>query len=41
MNANESYEARLGLCRKLRDLENNIEEVKSIREEYRLSKGDD
>ena len=41
MNANESYEARLGLCRKLRDLENNIEEVKSIREEYRLAKGDD
>ena len=40
MNANESYEARLGLCRKLRDLENNIEEVKSIREEYKQSKGD-
>lgn len=40
MNANESYEARLGLCRKLRDLENNIEEVKGIREEYKQSKGD-
>ena len=40
MNANERYEARLGLCRKLRDLENNIEEVKSIREEYKQSKGD-
>ena len=41
MNARENYEARVKLCRELRGLEDSIEEVKSIREEYRLAKGDD
>lgn len=41
MNARENYEVRVKLCRELRELEDSIEEVKSIREEYRLSKGDD
>ena len=41
MNARENYEVRVKLCRELRELEDNIEEVKSIREEYKLSKGDD
>ena len=40
MNADEIYDARVRLCRELRELENNIEEVKSIREEYKQSKGD-
>lgn len=40
MNADEMYDARVRLCRELRELENNIEEVKSIREEYKQSKGD-
>ena len=40
MNADEMYGARVRLCRELRELESNLEEVKSIREEYEQSKGD-
>lgn len=41
MNADEMYDVRVKLCGELRELENNLEEVKSIREEYKQSKEKD
>ena len=40
MNARENYELRVKLCRELRDLEYNLEDIKDIREVYNRTKGE-